>query len=303
MKHWILAVPALLVSSIPGIASAGTLLADFDYETGTPTSGYDPDEVSVTHASAPDAAFVVDKGQGGGYAITHKVDLASSSYNSDGAPRSESAAERYEPAIFHPGDERRYEFSFQLRNWATWEPGESEKGDIIWQAKRASGGRPAMYVMTKRDALAFRAPTIYSGGNPIQFNLIDDYTPYIEQWIDVRIDVVWSDTDTGLFETFVRLPGESDYVFQGGFEDVTTFNPVADDGSPEPLTRGYIKWGLYRPGQSLAGGDVRTRFIYHDDVRIYDLDPPAAPAIPEPASGAVATLFGAMLLRRRRKAG
>jgi len=34
---------------------------------------------------------------------------------------------------------------------------------------------------------------------------------------------------------------------------------------------GYMNWGLYRPDASVA--DVIARIIYHDDVRIYQIQP------------------------------
>ncbi|MFC8759618.1 hypothetical protein ACFUAG_02660 [Streptomyces sp. NPDC057193] len=61
------------------------------------------------------------------------------------------------------------------------------------------------------------------------------------------------------------MPGEARYTLRKAYENVRTFHPV------NPTTFGYLRWGLYRPGQTLEQGDVPTRSIHHDDIRVLDL--------------------------------
>ncbi|MEU3605493.1 hypothetical protein AB0E83_08550 [Streptomyces sp. NPDC035033] len=52
-----------------------------------------------------------------------------------------------------------------------------------------------------------------------------------------------------------------------GIPDLTTTHATAADAS----SFGSLKWGLYRPGRSLEKGDVPTRIVHHDDIRVPDL--------------------------------
>lgn len=121
-------------------SSVRPALLDIDYKDGSLDSGIPG--LTTTHATAHDASSVVRSGDD--YAITHKVTLGDSGYESDGAPRSESATNDIPEGVFHVGDARRYEFSVLLKDWKTYEPGDSESGDIIFQESTPAGtGRPA----------------------------------------------------------------------------------------------------------------------------------------------------------------
>ncbi|MCJ0875076.1 heparin lyase I family protein [Streptomyces sp. AP-93] len=239
--------------SSPGISST---LLDIEYANGQLNSGIP--HLTTTHATAADASYLVDSGAD--HAVAHKVTLGDPGYVSDGAPRSESATNDVHEGKFVVGDEQRYEFSVLLKDWETWESGESATGDIIFQGKHAGGNLPSFYLMTKRNSIAFRSPTLN-----LQSTVVDDFRPHIGQWMHFRVDVSWTDDSTGYYKVSTKMPGESDYTLRQTYENVKTFHPV------NPAEFGYLKWGLYRPDQTLAKGDVPTRVVYHDDIRVLDL--------------------------------
>lgn len=237
-------------------SSAHSTLLGIDYRDGSLDSGIPG--LTTTHATAQDASSVVKSGDD--YAITHRVTLGDTGYESDGAPRSESATNNVPQGVFQVGDVRRYEFSVLLKDWKTYEPGDSESGDIIFQGKHAGGNRPSFYLMTKRNSIAFRSPTL-----ELQADVVDDFRPYVNQWMTFRVDVRWTDDKTGYYRISSRMPGESDFALRKTYENVQTFHPK------NPTNLGYIKWGLYRPGQSIENGDVPTRVVQHDNISIRDL--------------------------------
>ncbi|WP_329193586.1 heparin lyase I family protein [Streptomyces sp. NBC_01435] len=237
-------------------SSVRPALLDIDYKDGSLDSGIPG--LTTTHATAHDASSVVRSGDD--YAITHKVTLGDSGYESDGAPRSESATNDIPEGVFHVGDARRYEFSVLLKDWKTYEPGDSESGDIIFQGKHAGGNRPSCYLMTKRNSIAFRSPALN-----LQAEVVDDFRPYIDRWMTFRVDVRWTDDKTGYYRISTRMPGEPGFTLRKTYENVRTFHPV------NPTNFGYIKWGLYRPSQSIENGDVPTRIVRHDSISIQDL--------------------------------
>ncbi|MGW6540464.1 heparin lyase I family protein [Streptomyces sp. NPDC055051] len=236
--------------------SGPSALLTIDYANGQLDSGI-PD-LTTTHATAADASSVVKSGND--HAVVHKVTLGDPAYVSDGAPRSESATNDVHEGRFVVGDEQRYEFSVLLKDWQTFEPGDSENGDIIFQGKHAGGNQPSFYLMTKRNSIAFRSPIL-----GLQVDVVDDFRPHIDQWMHFRVDVRWAGDDTGYYKVSGKVPGETQYTLRRTYENVKTFHPV------NPADFGYLKWGLYRPGQSLEKGDVPTRVIQHDDIRVLDL--------------------------------
>ncbi|MEV6250553.1 heparin lyase I family protein [Streptomyces sp. NPDC051742] len=231
-------------------------LLTIDYANGQLDSGI-PD-LTTTHATAADASSVVKSGTD--HAVVHKVTLGDPAYVSDGAPRSESATNDVHEGKFVVGDEQRYEFSVLLKDWKPFQAGDSETGDIIFQGKHAGGNQPSFYLMTKRNSIAFRSPIL-----GLQANVVDDFRSHIGEWMHFRVDVRWTDDSTGYYKVSAKLPGETQYTLRKTYENVRTFHPV------NPADFGYLKWGLYRPGQTLDKGDVPTRIVYHDDIRVLDL--------------------------------
>lgn len=245
-----------LVSSVVAQRAAEKLR--MDYESGTLDSGVEG--LSTTHATAPDASDVVRPGRGGSYAVQHKVTLGDPGYESNGAPRSESATDLLPSGRFDVGDVQRYEFSVLLKDWQPYVPGDSASGDIVFQGKYAGGNVPAFYLMTKRNEIAFRSPHLNR-----QTTVVADLRPYVNTWMDFRVDARWTTDEMGYFRVSVRLPGQSAYQAVVSYENVRTYQPV------NPADHGYLKWGLYRPSQSIENGDVPTRIVQHDDIRILDL--------------------------------
>ncbi|WP_330455799.1 polysaccharide lyase [Streptomyces sp. NBC_00820] len=229
-----------------------------DYESGALDSGIPG--LPTTHATAPDASAVVRPGHRSSYAVQHTVTLDDPGYFSDGAPRSESATDRLPDGTFHTGDTHRYEFSVLLKDWQPYRSGDSESGDIIFQGKYSGGQPPAFYLMTKRNAVAFRSPQMNR-----QTTVVPDFRPYVDQWMNFRVDARWTTDRTGWFEVSVELPGQSAYQLMASYDDVATWQPSS------PADHGYLKWGLYRPSESLANGDVPTRTVQHDDIRVLGL--------------------------------
>lgn len=240
-------------SSAPGAQAS---LLDIDYKDGSLNSGI-PD-LTTTHASAKDASLTVPSGDD--HAVTHKVTLDDPGYESDGAPRSESATNAVPEGQIHVGDEQRYEFDVQLKDWKTYEPGDSDSGDIFFQGKHAGGNKPSFYLMTKRDSIAFRSPLL-----GLQATVVDDFTSYVNKWMSFRVDVRWTDDETGYYKVSTRMPGEPGFTERKSYTKVKTFHPE------NPTKLGYLKWGLYRPDQSTKNGDVPTREILHDNIRVTDL--------------------------------
>lgn len=256
-----LLVPVLVSHASGGEPEAAPLTTEklkVDYESGTLDSGVDG--LTTTHATASDASAVVRSAHSGSYAVQHKVTLGDPGYESNGAPRSESATDLLPSGQFNAGDVRRYEFSVLLKDWKTYAPGDSEAGDIFFQGKYAGGNVPAFYLMAKRNEIAFRSPHLER-----QTTVVPDLRPYVNKWISFRVDARWTTDGTGCFKVSVRLPEQSGYRPAASYENVRTYQPG------NPADHGYIKWGLYRPSESVENGDVPTRIVQHDDIRILDL--------------------------------
>lgn len=237
-------------------STSSSPLLNVDYKDGSLNSGIP--HLTTTHAKAKDASYVVKSGDD--HAIAHKVTLDNPDYVSDGAPRSESATNDVPEGKIRVGDKHRYEFDVLLKDWKTYEPGDSETGDIFFQGKHAGGNKPSFYLMTKRNSIAFRSPIL-----GLQSTVVDDFRSYVNKWMTFRVDVSWTDDKTGYYKISTKMPGEADFTPRKTYADVQTFHPE------NPTEFGYLKWGLYRPEESIEKGDVPTRVIYHDNIRILDL--------------------------------
>ncbi|MFG3256719.1 heparin lyase I family protein [Streptomyces sp. NPDC048172] len=229
---------------------------DVNYKDGSLNSGIP--NLTTTHAKAKDASEVVRSGDD--HAVTHKVTLDDPDYVSNGAPRSESATDKLPEGRIEVGDEHRYEFDVLLKDWKTYKPGDPTNGDIIFQGKHAGGNRPSFYLMAQRNSVEFRSPLLN-----LQTTVVDDFKPYINKWMTFRVDVRWTDDKTGYYKVSSKLPGESGFTLRKTYKDVKTFHPE------NPTTFGYLKWGLYRPDQTIDNGNVPTRTVEHDNIRVLDL--------------------------------
>lgn len=242
--------------------SVGDVLLDVNYENGAPNSGIPG--VNPTNATAADAAYIVQPGATGNYAIAHKVVYGDPEYYSNENWRSESAADLFKAVRFWPGDERRYEFSVLLKDWTPWKAGDPTNETNIFQLKISGGAGVPLQVRTQRNAMRLRFAV---DNNVPPVDVIPDVRPYVNQWIHFRIDVKWTSTATGYMKTYMKLPNQSTYVLVDDKTNYTTYNkgPVGGD-------HGYIKWGVY-----VTPPDI-TRIVYHDDIKVIYLGGPAVPS-------------------------
>lgn len=258
-----------LIAAILFFATAGSVFAqavgktilNIDYENGTLNSGNA--DIEPTSASGADAAYMVSPGATGNYAIAHKVVYGDSAYYSDENWRSESSALQYLPARFSPGMERRYEFRVLLKDWTPWNTGDPINETNFFQLKVSSGQEVPLQVRTQRNVIRLRYNDAASGVTTK--DILNDLRPYINQWIQFRIDAKWTTDATGYIRTYMKLPGQSDYVLADEKTDYITFPGTGSN-------IGYIKWGVY-----VVPPDI-TRIVYHDDIRIIELNPPPAAA-------------------------
>ena len=235
----------------------GDTILNVNYETGTFDSGITG--LTATHATASDAAYMVSPaGNGSNFAIAHKIVYGDTTYNSDGSIRSESDAIAIQKATFFPGDERRYEFSVLLKDWTPWVSGPTYE-TTIYQLKvsgnSTSGSGVPLQFRTARNAMRLR----YEGSTSIK-DIITDLRPYVNQWLNFRVDVQWADNNTGYMKTYMKLPGQSSYILVDEKTNYTTFAGNVSIGNV-----GYIKWGVYVTQAPL------TRIAYHDNIRIIKL--------------------------------
>ncbi|WP_233260814.1 heparin lyase I family protein [Pedobacter sp. HMWF019] len=235
----------------------GDTILNVNYENGTFSSGITG--VTATHATAADAAYLVNPaGNGSNYAIAHKIVYGDSTYFSDGSFRSESDAVSIPSARFFPGDERRYEFSVLLKDWTPWISGPTYETNVFQlkvSGNSTSGSGVPLQFRTARNAMRLR----YEGSSSIK-DIIPDLRPYVNQWLDFRVDVLWADGPTGYMRTYMKLPGQSNYVL---VDEKTNYRTFAGNVSIGNL--GYIKWGVYGTQEGL------TRIAYHDNIRIIKL--------------------------------
>lgn len=232
----------------------GDTILNVTYEDGTLNSGITG--INPTNATASDAAYMVSPGAATlNHAIAHKVVYGDSGYNSDGNWRSESDAQQIIPARYYPGDERRYEFSVLLKDWPVWNQGDPTNESNLFQLKVSGGENVPLMIRAQRNAIRIRYQDVSVK------DIVSNLQPYVNQWIQFRIDVLWATTTTGYMRTYMKLPGQNDFVLVDEKTNYSTFTGNVSDGNI-----GYIKWGLYVvPPNS-------TRIVYHDDIRIINLN-------------------------------
>lgn len=245
---------ALRANSNSMSSSVGDTLLNVNYETGTLSSGITG--VTGTYASAADAAYMVQPGATGSYAIAHKIVHGDSSYYSAGNWRSESDADYATNARFLPGQERRYEFSVLLKDWILNATDPTE-GNLFQLKQTGTNGVP-LQVRTMRNAIVLRFDQT---NNQANVTILPGAQQYVNKWIHFRVDVLWSQTATGYMKTYMKLPGESSYTLKDSKINYTTYTANALNGQ-----HGYIKWGLYIIPTNT------TRVVYHDDIRIIALN-------------------------------
>lgn len=245
----------LFLTALSGNVSAqvpGDVLLDINYENGLLNGGIT--NIISTNATASDAAYMVQPGATGNYAIAHKVVYGDQGYYSNENWRSESSANLLKIAKFLPGDERRYEFSVLLKDWTPWNTGDPTNETNIFQLKVSGGAGVPLQVRTQRNAMRLRF-AVENNVPPV--DIIPDIRPYVNEWMHFRIDVKWTKTNTGYMKTYMKLPNQTSYTL---VDEKTNYRTYPGDGLGGQ--HGYIKWGIY-----VTPPDI-TRVAYHDDIKI-----------------------------------
>lgn len=247
-----------LISPICSLAQVQVVDTIFiaDYENNQTNSGYT--DLNPTNATAADAVYMVS-GNNSNYAVAHKVNRTDSTYFSNGAFRSESDILHFSATNYFPGDHHRYEFSLFLKDWEEYTPGASPYGDNLFQMIETGGH--VTRIATKRNGLFVWDP------ESAQNELINDIRPYVNQWIDFRIDVLWAQDTTGYINYYIRLPGVASYTLVRSVQNIITYFGTGTGGQ-----RGYTKWGVYREANPTSPNTPVNRIAYHDNVKLFELD-------------------------------
>lgn len=167
-------------------------------------------------------------------------------YISFGAHRAESDTEALMATRYSMGDAIRYAFSLYLPS--DWEVDSRDSIDIIWQFKRF-GTSPDMFVAIKGKDIVLRL----TGGK--QVTLVKNYST--GQWIDFRIDTLWSYESGGKVIAAIRQPPEQEYRETGRVSG-------ANMGDVRPRS-GFLKWGIYKPAYEHSVTS-RPRIVFHDKI-------------------------------------
>jgi len=170
------------------------------------------------------------------------------SYISAGAHRSETSTSRIPGTLYSPGDHFRYSFSLLID--AGWQADTRESIDSIWQFKRFQG-HPDMFVSIKGDTLVWRI-------TDAQQITLAKALPRGE-WLDFVFDIHWSTGADGRAEltvTNARSGASQKFSYEGA---------NMRDGKPKG---GYVKWGIYKPGQLKRTDAFPLRVVHHDNIEI-----------------------------------
>jgi len=181
-------------------------------------------------------------------------------YISSGAHRAESDTETLMATRYSVGDAIRYTFSLYLPS--DWELDSRDSIDIIWQFKRF-GASPDMFIAIKGKDIVLRL----TGGK--QETLVKNYST--GQWIDFRIDVLWSYEDEGKVMVSVRQSPEVEFSRAVSIRG-------ANMGDVRPRSA-YLKWGIYKPGYEHSITS-RPRAVFHDKVCVERLNAAELESLP-----------------------
>lgn len=221
-----------------------------DYETGTLTS--EVIGVAVVKPNAVDAISIDCTFARSGQCSLRSTVSNTPEYISFGAHRAESDTEALKATRYSSGDAIRYAFSLYLP--PDWEIDSRDSIDIIWQFKRF-GTYPDMFIAIKGKDIVLRL----TGG--IQETLVKNYST--GQWIDFRIDALWSYESGGKVIAAIRQPPEEE------FKETLRISG-ANMGDTRPRS-GYLKWGIYKPGYEHSTTS-RPRIVFHDKICVERLN-------------------------------
>jgi Polysaccharide lyase len=229
-----------------------------DYETGTLTS--EVMGVAVVKPQAVDAISIDCTLARSGQCSLRSTVSNTPDYISFGAHRAESDTQALRAMRYSSGDANRYAFSLYLPS--DWEIDSRDSIDIIWQFKRF-GTYPDMFVGIKGRDIVLRV----TGGK--QETLVKSYPT--GQWIDFRIDVLWSSENGGKVIGAIRQPPEEE------FKEIVRINGT-NMGDIRPQS-GYLKWGIYKPGYEHSTTS-RQRIVFHDKICVERLNAVGLDSLP-----------------------
>jgi len=234
------------------IEAASTPIPSFclDYETGTLTS--DVTGVEAITPSAVDAISIDCTIARSGQCSLRSTVSNTPDYISFGAHRAESNTQALSATHYSSGDAIRYAFSLYLPS--DWEIDSRDSIDIIWQFKRF-GTYPDMFIAIKGKDIVLRV----TGGK--QETLVKNYST--GQWIDFRVDALWSYESGGQVMVAIRQPPEEEFR-----ETIRIHGANMGDLRPRSA---YLKWGIYKPGYEHST-TTRPRIVFHDKICVESLN-------------------------------
>jgi hypothetical protein len=262
---------SLTATSTPAPAAVtAPMVFRADYEDGTVSSGYpttgsnrmEVPGIEPGLATAPDAAYVVAGGaHNTAFAVANKVVLDDPAYVGGGFPRSEFGLGRIAGASYIDGDHGTYAFSMLLKDLVPSVKGtrSAPSEDVVWQFKHHGGGHDIHLALQGTQLI------LGWGGNVFKQVVIADVTPYVNQWMDFRFDILWKSDKTGYFIFDMKLPGEPAFGHIVAMNGLQTYVTASPDGTPWTGT-GSVQYGVYRNGANFAAGDTKTLIVYHDEV-------------------------------------
>jgi hypothetical protein len=174
------------------------------------------------------------------------------SYISYARYRAETETSGRKCLLYSAGESYRYGFSF--RTDEQWQFDTRESIDTVWQFKRF-GTHADMFVAIKGHDVVLR---VLKDG---QYVIKKDFQP--GKWMDIRIDVLWSDGAKGMVVVYLREEDEKSYHPVVRFVGANMFNSTPKFGRP--------KWGLYKPTFQKSYFDG-PRIVFHDEIYIDKLD-------------------------------
>lgn len=246
-KWMVLFLALLACASAVAKEEQGQVVFRVDYENRQITSG-----VKDLAADGPKAADALNVDCA--FARTGKCSLVTrvrmrDDYVSAGAHRSETSTSRIRESLYGPGEKFRYRFSLALD--PSWRVDSRDSIESVWQFKRFES-QPDMFVAVKGNTLVWRIADLK------QITLLSELP--LGEWLDFEFVVRWSDTDDGTAELTLKR-GATTQSFRHDGRNLR-------DGRPDG---GYVKWGLYKPGQLGRKTAFSPRIIHHDDIEIVRL--------------------------------
>jgi hypothetical protein len=174
------------------------------------------------------------------------------SYISYGNYRAETETKDLTPLRYSPGESYRYGFSF--RTDEHWQFDNRESIDTIWQFKRFDS-HADMFITIKGHDVVLRVL------KSDQYVIKRNFQP--GQWMDIRMDVLWSNETNGTVTVYLRDEDEKSYRRVVEFKGPNMYNSSPMFGRP--------KWGLYKPGFQKSNFDG-PRIVFHDEIMIDKLN-------------------------------